>query len=312
MKVNNLHLIPEPIKSYLDFIPEPDRYISYLFAPLPSYIRINTLKVSINKALDILSRYNIKLSSVNISGLDSFFKISTEEQLGNLTPYYMGFFYPQALSSAFPVLALSPKCNEFILDLCAAPGGKTGFISQVMEDTGLIVANDRKISRLTALTANLKRLGVTNTMVTFYRGENFPLSTFFDKILLDAPCSGEGKYKLSEDGRIYFKKQGNTNLPAIQKGLILRAFDLLSPGGTLIYSTCTINPEENEAVITHLLKKRNAQLISWEVPKEVTAFEGITEFKGKEYDSRCKRCRRFYTHFIDSVGFFVAKVVKPK
>jgi len=310
--VNNLHLIPEPIKSYLNFIPEPDRYISSLFRPLPSYLRINTLKISIKKAKELLRKYNIELAPVGISGLKTFFKVSTKEQLGNLAPYYMGFFYPQALSSAFPVLALSPRYNEFILDLCAAPGGKTGFIAQIMGDTGLIVANDRKISRLTALTANLKRLGVTNTVVTFYRGENFPLFTHFDKILLDAPCSGEGKYRISEDGKIYFRKQGNTNLPAIQKGLILRAFDLLSPGGTLVYSTCTINPEENEAVITHLLKKRNAQIISWEVPKEVTAFEGITEFKGKEYDSRCKRCRRFYPHFINSVGFFVAKVVKPK
>lgn len=311
MKVNSLYLVPEPINSYLSFIPDPDRYINSLFTPLPAYIRINTLKISLLKAIEFLKQYDLNIIPVGIEGLECFFRIYSNEQLGNLVPYHMGFFYPQALSSAFPVLALEPRANECVLDICAAPGGKTGFIAQLMGDTGTIVANDRKINRLTALTANLKRLGITNTIVTFYKGENFPLSTNFDKVLLDAPCSGEGKYRLSRDGRIYFEKQGNTNLPAIQKGLILRAFDLLKPGGILVYSTCTINPEENEEVITHLLKKRDAQILPWNPPKGIESFQGITEFKEKVYDKRCTKCRRFYPHFIDSVGFFVAKVVKP-
>ncbi len=242
--------------------------------------------------------------------IEFFFKVKCAQELGNLLSYHLGYIYPQALASALPVLALKPRPGDFVLDMCAAPGGKTTHMAQLMGDQGAIVANDRSFGRLTALSANIKRCGITNTVVTQYKGEHFPYGEYFDKILLDAPCSGEGKYRVSADGRLLFKIAGRTNLPAIQKGLLTRAFDLLKPGGILVYSTCTLNPEENEGVVTSLLKKRRAYLKAWDPPLQW--HPGIRNFKGHLYDNQVIKCRRFYPHQIDSVGFFVAKIIKPR
>ncbi len=301
--------LPKILSSYLEFIPQKERYIESISYPLPSYLRVNTIKTTVEKVASYLKKQGITFEHIDKPGLQCFFKIQTEKSIGNLPEYHLGLIFPQALSSALPVIALDPKPGEFILDLCAAPGSKTGFIAQIMNDTGTIVANDRKISRLTALSANIKRLGITNTITTLHRGEHFPCDNKFDKILLDAPCSGSGKYRTDEKGRIKFQRQGKTNLPAIQKGLIVKAFDLLRPGGTLVYSTCTLAPEENEGIVCHLLKNRQAEITSWEPPLKYSY--GLTKFKETNYDTKCKKCLRFYPHIINSVGFFVAKVVKP-
>jgi 16S rRNA C967 or C1407 C5-methylase (RsmB/RsmF family) len=133
------------------------------------------------------------------------------------------------------VIALDPKPGELILDLCAAPGGKTALMSMLTSDRAYIIANDKRIDRLTALSANLKRLGVACAILTRYRGEQFPLGMEFDKVLVDAPCSGEGRYRIGLEGELLYQKgSGRANLPSIQKGLIVRAFDLLKPGGLMV------------------------------------------------------------------------------
>ncbi len=295
-----------PLSRYLDFIPDPEEFVSHLSFPLVSHLRINPIKAPEGRILELLQDEGVDLESTPV---EWFYRVKSEKDLGHLQAYLLGLIYPQAISSALPVLALEPGTDDTVLDICAAPGGKATHMAQLMRDQGLIVANDRKFGRITALTANIKRLGITNTVVTFFRGEQFPLVQAFDKVLVDAPCSGEGKYRLGERGEIIFKKGGATNLPAIQKGILVRAFDLLRPGGVLVYSTCTFNPEENEGVITYLLKRRHARLVDWIPP--LPASQGLTEFEGREYDSRCRLCRRFYPHQTGTVGFFVAKVVKP-
>ena len=223
--------------------------------------------------------------------------------------YQLGYTYPQAISSTLPVLALDIRPGQLVLDLCAAPGGKTTHIAQIMGDTGTVVANDRKHGRITALMANLKRLGITNTIVTNCRGEFLATGMQFNRVLVDAPCSGEGRYRLDGSGRLIHMKAGATDLPAIQKGLVQKGYDLLKPGGIMVYSTCTINPEENEAVVNHLLRKRGAVLEPWHPP--LTWHRGVTEWKGREYDKSLHMCRRFYAHEIESVGFFLACIRKP-
>ena len=296
-----------PPEEYITFIPELEKYREHLHHPLPIYIRINTLKASKEYILNVLKNESLSLEPTNI---DYFFLSKGQEDLGNLLSYHLGYIYPQALASALPVVALAPKPKDFILDLCAAPGGKTTHIAQLTSDSSTIIANDRSYGRLTALSANLKRCGITSVMVTQCRGEHFPYGERFDKILLDAPCSGEGKYRIGKNGQLLFNVEGRTNLPAIQKGLIVRAFDLLKPGGTLVYSTCTLNPEENEGVIAMLLKKRHAVIQAWTPP--LPWHKGLTQFKNNVYPKQVENCRRFYPHQIDSVGFFVAKIIKPK
>ncbi len=296
-----------PPSEYLSFIPEPEKYIEHLHHPLPPYIRINPIKAPADKIMHLLKDEGVFLKKLPV---DFFYKAACGKELGNLLGYHLGYIYPQALTSAMPVIALNPRPGDLILDMCAAPGGKTTHMAQLMGDQGTIVANDRSFGRLTALSANIKRCGITCVVITQYKGEHFPYGEHFDKILLDAPCSGEGKYRIGRDGRLLFSISGRTNLPAIQKGLIVRAFDLLKPGGTLVYSTCTLNPEENEGVVDALLKKRNALVLGWNPP--LRWHRGIDHFKGHAYHALVTGCRRFYPHEANSVGFFVAKIVKPK
>jgi 16S rRNA C967 or C1407 C5-methylase (RsmB/RsmF family) len=195
--------------------------------------------------------------------------------------------------------------------MCAAPGGKTTFIAQLMNDRGVIVANDRGRNRLTALMANLKRLGVTCATVISGRGERLPVEgRGFDRVLVDAPCSGEGKWTLSEEHGIQHRRgSGRTDLQAVQKALIKRGFDMLAPGGILVYSTCTYNPLENEAVVRHLLESRSdAAVDNWNAPLRST--DGVLRFLQHEYHMSCMRCKRFYPHHTGSGGFFVARIVK--
>ncbi len=298
---------PSPFARYMGFIPDPRGFVSCLNSPLPAYMRLVTVKASGRQVLDLLRSEGVSLESTPVKW---FYRVGVAGAPGRLKAYHLGLIYPQTLASALPVLALDPRPGDIVLDLCAAPGGKTTHMAQLMEERGVVVANDRKFARITALTANIKRLGLTNILVTFYRGERFPLECGFDRILVDAPCSGEGKYRVGERGEMLFSRGRATNLPAIQKGILKRAFDLLRPGGELVYSTCTFNPEENEGVLTYLLGKREAQVLGWDPP--LPACEGITEFEGVKYDPACRRCRRFYPHQTDTVGFFVARVAKPR
>jgi len=156
---------------------------------------------------------------------------------------------------------------------------------------------------------NHQRLGITNTVISNCRGEFLSPAVRFDRVLVDAPCSGEGRYRIYADGRVSHRRQGSTDLTAIQKGLLLKAFDLVKEGGILVYSTCSLNPRENEEVVNHLLKKRHARVEKWHPTLPWHA--GLSHWQGKDYNVEIEHCRRFYPHEIDSVGFFVARIRKP-
>ncbi|OAQ19952.1 NOL1/NOP2/sun family putative RNA methylase [Thermosulfurimonas dismutans] len=291
---------------YQDLIPNYESFLNALSEPLPLYFRLNTLKTQDpDRVVRGLARQGFEVTPVE--AVPWFFRVEPRDiSLGNTDEYYLGLIYPMTLSSSLPVYALDPRPGEIILDLCAAPGSKTTQIAQLTEDQAIVVANDKRLDRITALVANLRRLGVASVVTTVYRGEQFPLGTTFDKVLVDAPCSGEGRYRKGYEGELLFHKEGHTNLPAIQKGLIVRAYDLLRPGGILVYSTCTINPEENEAVVDYLLRKRQAEVLSWEAP--LPSHPGLTEWEGKPFHPELVKAKRFYAHEIGAVGFFVVKL----
>ncbi len=291
---------------YREIIPSYEEFLRALSQPLPLYFRLNTLKLrDPERVIKGLGRQGFQVRPVET--IPWFFQVEPREvSLGNTDEYYLGLIYPMTLSSALPVYALDPQPGELILDLCAAPGSKTTQIAQWTEDQAVIVANDKRLDRITALVANLRRLGVACVATTVYRGEQFPLGINFDKVLVDAPCSGEGRYRKGYEGELLFQKEGHTNLPAIQKGLIVRAYDLLKPGGILVYSTCTVNPEENEAVVDYLLRKRQAEVLAWDPP--LPSHAGLTEWEGRPFHPDLTKARRFYAHEIQAVGFFVAKL----
>ncbi len=294
------------LSDYRDIIPDFEGLLHHLERPMPVYFRINTLKTDIDQAKVFLQEEGVRFEE---TVLPELIRVTAHDHKRPLLSYHLGYIYPQALSSCLPVLALDPKAGEWVLDLCAAPGGKATYIAQKMDDKGFVVANDRKRGRITSLLANIKRLGITNTLVTQARGEHMDLPYKFDKILVDAPCSGQGKYRVDpQSGKVKHVVKGKTNLSAIQKALIKRAFDMLKPGGSLVYSTCTLSVEENEEVVDFLLKKRRASLQPLDLPVEFSP--GVTRFKEREYNGQIELAGRFYPHRIDSVGFFVAKIVK--
>jgi len=230
--------------------------------------------------------------------------------IGATPEYLSGHYMLQAASSFLPVIALSPQPHERVLDMASAPGGKTTHMAALMQNTGVIFANDANKARTKSLTANVHRLGCKNVVVCSYDGREFPkVMGGFDRVLLDAPCSGTGV--ISKDASVKTNKTERdfTLLSHLQKQLILCAIDSVNPisktGGYLVYSTCSVTADENEAVVDYALRKRpNVHLVD-------TGLEfgrpGYSSFRGKSFHASIRLTRRFYPHVHNMDGFFVAK-----
>jgi len=237
---------------------------------------------------------------------DTLYRAPALKSPGNLIEYFLGYIHPQALTSCLASIVLSPKKNAYVLEMCAAPGGKTSHLAQLMDNTGLIIANELYPSRHIPLGHTLERLGVLNTIITGYQAQEFPLKQRFDYILADVPCSGEGGFRKTKENSSYNEVNEKQKLPDLQKKIILRGFDLLKEDGEMLYSTCTYNPEENESVVSFLLKNRDAALIPLDAGFE--SEKGILEWRDEKYDIELQKTARFYPHRLNSVGFFMARI----
>ncbi|MCZ6875225.1 MAG: RsmB/NOP family class I SAM-dependent RNA methyltransferase [bacterium] len=290
--------------AYADFIPEFAAFCAAVHREPLCCLRVNTLRRTPAQVKTGLAAkgYNVTSSSV----APELLLVSNLSRPGSLYEALLGYCQPQALTSAMASLVLDPQPGERVCDLCAAPGSKTAHMAQLMQDQGLIVANDRHGKRLSLLEHNLKRLGMSNVVTTCYAGQNFPLRCKFDRVLVDAPCSGEGTYRWDERGRLQHYRRSEGDLPRLQKQLLLRGFDLLAEQGSLLYSTCTYNPDENEAVVQYLLEQRPALLqpIGLNAPHR----PGLGQWRALTYDSSMERCWRLYPHDTHSVGFFLAHI----
>ncbi|MFA5746064.1 MAG: RsmB/NOP family class I SAM-dependent RNA methyltransferase [archaeon] len=240
----------------------------------------------------------------------AYFIKSEVSGLGNTIEQNIGLFQMQEISSMLPAFVLNPRETDVILDLTAAPGNKTGILAQIMNNKGLIIANDVDKDRLKTLKFTLKRLGVTNTVITCQDGCKFDLGLRFDKILLDAPCSCEGMVRKKADSLKGWSTRDVSGKAELQKKLIEKSFSLLKIGGTLVYSTCTLSPEENEEVVDYLLKKNtNAKIEEISIPGLVHD-KGIIEFNKKKLNPEIKKAIRIWPHKSDIEGFFICKIKK--
>jgi len=276
-----------------------DKFTESSLKPLRKTIRVNTLKTSIQ---EIKSRFDLK----PIPWCKEGFFIN-KLSVGNTKEHYLGYIYLQGAASMIPPLVLNPKPNDIILDTCASPGSKTTQMAAMMENQGLIIANDSKIDRLKPLTLNLQRCGVTNTIITRMEGHWF--KNRFDKILLDAPCSGIGTIRKSYKTIKMWNPQTIKKMSSLQKRLIANSFEILNKGGTLVYSTCTLEPHEDEAVVDYLLKRYdNAKLEKFSLDLKRGSI--AEEFEGDVYSSEVKKCLKLWPQDNDTEGFFVAKIRK--
>ena len=275
-------------------------------------IRVNTLKISV-PALKKRLENDWKLTPIPWCREGFWIEHKREDRrdIGNLREHALGFFYVQEAASMIPPIVLDPKPHEIVLDCCASPGSKASQLAQYMQNKGVLIANDYQGIRLAPLGINMQRMGAENTILTLMEGRFFKKANIqFDKILVDAPCSGTGTIRKSLKTLRIWNPDMVRRLAATQKQLLDVAFSVLKKEGTVVYSTCSLEPEENEGVIDFLLKKYdNAQLEQVEL-NGLKRSEPILEFEGNSYDKEIKKCLRIWPQDNDTEGFFVAKIRK--
>jgi len=294
-----------------------DSYLEILKKEPVRSIRCNTIKISPEKLKKRLEEkgWKIKIPFRDFSKIMIVENELQPGELGRALEHLLGYYYVQEIASMLPVLVLNPKENEKILDLCASPGSKTTQMAATMKNSGLIIANEVKFGRIKILASNLERCGVMNTIITKRDGtalcKRFKQKNFlFDKILLDAPCSGEGTIRSTPKTLEMWNIKTIENLSKLQKSMISSAIEILKPNGKLIYSTCTHAPEENEEIIDFALKNFNVKIQKINLP--IKTHPGITKFKEKEYLEDVKYSCRVYPQLSNTEGFFIAKIRKIK
>jgi NOL1/NOP2/sun family putative RNA methylase len=275
--------------------------------PLPSVVRVNTVKATAERVRRAYDDAGVGYEPVDWH--EGLLRLDGENP-GNSWPYVHGWVYGQEEVSAVPAEVLGPEPGERVLDAAAAPGSKTTQLAALMDDTGLLVANDNNLGRLSALRSNAERCGVTNTVVTKGDARNFSLKPFdrepFDRVLVDAPCSCEGTIRKNPDALDEWTLSHVEGIAGVQKGILKRAVEVTREGGTVVYSTCTFAPEENEAVLDYVLGERDCRLVEFDLPLESSP--GVTEWEGESFDRSVERAHRIYPHQNDTGGFFCAKL----
>ncbi len=273
-------------------------------------IRVNTLKCSIKECKERLNNIGWQLNQVPWCKEGFWVKHETGRlDIGNTKEHLLGYYYVQEAASMIPPIVLDPKPDEVVLDMCSAPGSKASQIAQYMENKGVLIANDFTGMRLAPLGINLQRCGITNNIITKMYGQWFK-DQIFDRILVDAPCSGTGTIRKSFKTLKIWNPTMVQRLANVQKKLIETGFNALKPGGTMVYSTCSVEPEEDEAVVDYLISNYdNAKIEEFKL-EGLNGSENITSFEGKEYSPEVKKTLRLWPQDTDTEGFFVSKIRK--
>jgi len=280
----------------------------YSTSYLRKAIRVNTIKTNVETVVARLKdEWHLEPVPWCPEGFWITHKKGIRTDIGNLLEHALGYIYIQDPASMIPPLVLRPQPGDTVLDMCAAPGSKTTQMAALMNNEGVIVANDVAHQRLAALGINIQRMGVLNAIVTQNQGQR--ITGIFDKILLDAPCSATGTIRRSGSSLRMWSLPALQRISSLQRTLLGRSWKLLKPGGVMVYSTCSLEPEENEMVVHEFVSKNvDASVIPFELkissPGTLTSFEGVT------FLDEVKNCLRIFPQDNDCEGFFVAKLQK--
>lgn len=297
------------LERYESLVEEFDAFLGACERPLPSVVRVNTIKTTVERARAALESGGYAHESCEWYPSCELLRLETDSP-GTTWPYFHGWLYGQEEVSALPALVLDPEPGERILDACAAPGSKTTQLAAVMEDSGTLVANDANLGRISALRSNAERCGVTNLAIINGDARNISLAPFdgtqFDRTLADVPCSCEGTIRKNPTVPEEWSLDRVESIAGVQRDILQRAVQVTRPGGTVVYSTCTFAPEENEAVLDHVLTKEDCHLIEFDAPLDTRP--GVTEWNGEQFDRSVQRAKRIYPHLNDTGGFFCAKL----
>ncbi|ELY83858.1 RsmB/NOP family class I SAM-dependent RNA methyltransferase [Natrinema gari] len=297
----------EPLERYRPIIDDFDAFLAACERPLGNAVRVNTIKASVERTLAALNEAGVDYDQADWNPRVLTLEIDSP---GSTWTSFHGFTHGQEEVSAVPPVVLEPQPGDRVWDCCAAPGGKATQIAALMDDRGTVVANDNNLGRISALRFNAERLGATGLAVTNADARNYSLERFdfdaFDRTLVDAPCSCEGTIRKNPDALDNWSEGHISSVAGIQKGIIRRAIQATREGGTVVYSTCTFAPEENEAVVQHALDNEPCRVVDFDL--ELEHAPGLTAWDGETFDERLERAARIYPHQNDTGGFFVAKL----
>lgn len=284
---------------------EAHRFFATYEEEKASGLRFNPLKIDRNTFLDIVP---FALSPVPFCPTGFYY--DAHEQPGKHPYHAAGLYYIQEPSAMFVAETLQPNPGEKVLDLCAAPGGKTTQLAAMMKNSGFLLANEIHPKRVKALSENIERLGITNTLVTNETPEKLAsrFEGFFDKILVDAPCSGEGMFRKDDEAIRYWSEEHVQQCARQQQHILECAYRMLKEGGILVYSTCTFSPEENEQTIEAFLQKHD-DIVLVPIEKAAGIQSGKREWTNTGLET-IERTARLWPHHLQGEGHFVAKMKK--
>jgi tRNA (cytosine49-C5)-methyltransferase len=297
--------VPARLLRYQDVVPDWDAFLDYNLRTEPVTLRARSLLHPPSSVRHQLESRGFQLSG--IPGLDDYLRVdSGPHSVAQTLEHWLGQFHIQQCVMALPSMALAPEPGERVLDLCAAPGGKTAHLAELMEDRGCLVAVDPKEKRLRGLMANLFRLGHPNILVVASDGRELPGGARFDRVLVDAPCSAEGNFRRQQGSLPPCTESFREYVTHLQESLLRRGIALTRPGGTLVYSTCTFAPEENEAVLSRVLADAPVRMerMHLDLPHD----PGLPAWGGETFHPDVRHAWRVYPHHLDSGGLFMARL----
>ncbi len=274
------------------------------------YIRVNESKINREDLANRLDEiYGIKTKPA-IYPPNALKLIDGFDYAGSTLEIAFGFYYMQALTSMLPPLILNPSEKDIVLDLCSAPGSKTTQLAEMMNNRGVLVVNELEMKRIKALVFNLDKMNFLNCGIVNQRGELLSkyYDSYFEKILVDAPCSGLGIIQKKTEINKWWSIERVNSLVEIQNKLLVSAIKMLKVEGEMVYSTCSLTPEENELIINRILEKYPVDVEDVNVPLQ--NHKGLTEYQSKSLDKRLSKAIRIFPWEVDSDGFFLIKLKK--
>ncbi len=291
------------VSRFLQYVPKVREFLSKMETTPAQYIRVNTLKTS---RADLVGRMLSKGFELKSTVMPEVLAVQKAPlPTGATTEYLLGHYYIQDISSCMAVDALDITPGQIVLDVAAAPGGKTTYMAQKMNNSGVIIALEPNERRARSMSFNLARCGVYNTCIFktdgLFAGK---LEMKFDRVLLDAPCSCEGVIAKDPTRKLSHTPQDVDYCSRMQERLIEAAASTVKPDGIMVYSTCSFAPEENEMVVDRLLQNFG------NITVEPIAYgsRGLTRFGDLKFDSQLKYAQRLYPHLHDTTGFFIARL----
>ncbi|HUL61958.1 MAG TPA: NOL1/NOP2/sun family putative RNA methylase [Methanocella sp.] len=290
------------VARFARFVPDLERFLASMEAPPATFVRVNTLKIGPNA---LIKRLTDKGFTLKPGDLPDCLEVTAEPySIGASAEHLLGYFYVQDKSSMVPPLALAPAPGDTVVDMAAAPGGKTTHIAQLMDNQGRVIAVEMEPLRMPGLRANLGRCGVRDVALFCMDAREIGrLDVKADRVLLDAPCTGEGVIAKDRSRKTSRAPADIAFCAGRQRELVDAAFSILKPGGTLVYSTCSYAPEEDEEVVDYAVRRHGLKVEP--VPYGSPA---LTEFGPRRYSGEVANARRMYPHVHGTTGFFVARL----